>query len=90
MTAWKKFTGLAALAAVIAAGDLALTTMPAAAWIACDRRGDCWHVRDRFDYPRGVGITVHPDNWRWGRRDRFRWREHDGRGYWRNGAWVAF
>jgi hypothetical protein len=32
----------------------------------------------------------HPDNWRWGAGERFRWREHEGRGYWLGGRWTEF
>jgi hypothetical protein len=83
-----KFAALAALTTLVAGADIVATTSPASALIACNRRGDCWHVRDRFDYPRGAGITIHEDNWHWGRRERFRFREHEGRGFWRGGVWV--
>ncbi len=57
---------------------------------ACNRYGDCWHTTGRYDYRPAFGVTVHDDNWRWGHRDRYRWREHAGRGYWRSGVWVTF
>ncbi len=87
----KKFAYLALISLVGAAG-LAVSTAPASAYVACDRAGDCWHVQDRVRYPRSAGITIHPDDWRWGRRDRdrYRFREHDGRGYWRGGVWIQF
>ena len=40
--------------------------------------------------PPRAGIVVHDDNWRWRGRDHYRWREHEGRGYWRNGIWLNF
>ena len=44
---------------------------------------------------RGVHVTYHPDSWYWHRdwdHDHdYHWRgHHDGRGYWRNGVWIAF
>jgi hypothetical protein len=79
-----------ALGAVIGAGALAAFSAPASAYVVCNREGDCWHTRDRYNYNPSFGLTIHDDNWRWGDRDRYRWREHDGRGYWRNGAWIRF
>jgi len=80
----------AAIAALIGAGAMVAATSSADARVVCNRWGDCWHVRDNYAYPGGFGIVVHPDNWRWGHRDHYRWREHEGRGYWRNGVWVTF
>ncbi|HWC62340.1 MAG TPA: hypothetical protein VG501_01880, partial [Rhizomicrobium sp.] len=59
-------------------------------YVVCNRSGDCWHTRERYSYRPSFGLTIHEDNWRWGPRDRFRWREHRGRGYWRNGIWLSF
>lgn len=90
----KKLMLQGSAAAIIAAGALALGTMPASAYIVCnsDNPSDCWHVREHYNYDPSFGVTIHPDNWRWEDRDRdhYRWREHDGRGYWRNGLWVTF
>jgi hypothetical protein len=47
-------------------------------------------VKRAYSYPATAGIVVHPNHWRWGPREKFTWREHVGRGYWRNGVWVAF
>jgi len=77
-------------AALLGAAGLAVTATSASAYIVCNNRGDCWHVRDRYTYPAGFGIVVHDDNWRWHHRHHYRWREHEGRGYWRNGIWVTF
>ena len=74
--------------AIAAAGALTLTAGTASAEIVCNDDGDCWHVRHHIDYPTNLRIHVHPDAWRWGHRDHYRWREHAGRGYWRGGAWV--
>jgi hypothetical protein len=77
------------LGTICGAGVLAALAAPASAYVACNRGGDCWHATDRYDYKRGWGITVHDDNWKW-HGDRYRWREHEGRGYWRNGIWITF
>jgi len=81
-----------ALIAAVAAGTLAATATTASAYVACNRFGECWRVHDRYtNYPTGVGIIIHQDNWRWGRHDHYRWRhDRDGRGYYRNGAWFNF
>jgi hypothetical protein len=75
-----------------AACALALTATAASAEIVCNREGDCWHVKMRHEYHPEFGITIHPDNWRWEEREhhKYRWREHEGRGYWRNGVWIEF
>jgi len=77
-----------ALAAVAATAALTATAAPASAYIACNRWGDCWHTSYR-DFRPHWGIRIHDDGWRW-RGAHYRWREHDGRGYWRNGVWITF
>jgi hypothetical protein len=78
------------LATIIGAGALAATATTASAEIVCNREGDCWHVREHYDYQPSFGLVVHDDNWRWRDADHFRWREHDGRGYWKGGVWLSF
>ena len=40
------------------------------------------------DYPAGVGIVFHGDNWH-GRH--YHWRhDNPGHGYYRNGVWIGF
>ena len=85
----KKLLLQSAFAALIGAGALAATATSASAYIACNRAGDCWHTHDRYRYPSGFGIVVHRDNWHW-RGHHYRWHEHEGRGYWRNGLWITF
>jgi hypothetical protein len=77
-------------AILVAAGTLTLTAGAASAAIVCNDDGDCWHVRGRPTYGPELRLSIHPDNWRWarGERARYRWREHRGHGYWRNGAWI--
>ena len=78
-------------AALLGLSAMAMTTNSASAAIACNAEGYCWHVRHHtYVYRPEYGVVVHPDNWRWSRTEHYRWREHRGRGYWRNGAWVKF
>jgi hypothetical protein len=78
------------VAALMAAGGLALTTASASAAIACNGEGECWHTHRDYTYRPEFGVVVHPNGWRWGATDHYTWREHTGRGYWHNGAWVTF
>jgi hypothetical protein len=77
-------------AVVAGAGALAATAGSASAYVVCNRHGDCWHTTDRYTYRPAWGLRVHDDNWRWRHRGHYRWREHEGRGYWRSGVWVTF
>lgn len=81
-----KFGAAAALGMTI----LGFAASTASAAIVCNRAGECWHVRGRFAPRAEWGLVVHPNHWRWGPREHFVWREHRGRGYWRNGVWVTF
>ena len=75
--------------AAIGAGLLATSAMSASAAIVCSGNV-CWHTHEVHTYPPNAGIVVHDDNWHWGPREKFVFREHEGRGYWRNGLWVTF
>jgi hypothetical protein len=35
-------------------------------------------------------VIIHPDDWYWGAREHYAWREHEGRGYRRGDLWVEF
>jgi len=78
--------------ATILGATCALTLMPstASAEIACNREGDCWHVRETHHFHPEHGVVIHPDDWRWAEHEhnRYRWHEHEGRGYWREGRWI--
>jgi hypothetical protein len=77
--------------ALVAVAGAFLVTSAASADVACNGFGDCWHVRQHFDYPAGVGVVIHPDAWATTHRD-YHWR-HDrfDRGYYdRGGVWIAF
>jgi hypothetical protein len=85
----KILTKLAIAAA--AAGGLSLAASAASADVVCNSENVCWHVhRHHYNYDPSWNVVVHPDNWRWGPSDHYSWREHEGRGYWRNGVWVRF
>ena len=58
--------------------------------IVCNAAGYCWHSLERYDYPQGAQVEVHPYDWRWNNGDRYVWREHTGRGYWRGSDWEQF
>lgn len=71
-------------------GAVSLISTAASAAIVCNGEGECWHARAEYQFRPEFGLVVHPDNWKWREGEKFRWREHEGRGYWRGGAWVAF
>ena len=75
--------------AAIGAGLLAVSAMSASAAIVCQGRV-CWHTNEAYDYPHRAGIVVHEDDWHWGPRERFVFKEHEGRGYWHGGRWVTW
>lgn len=85
----KKASKLAA-AAALGLSVVTMSATAASAAVACNGAGQCWHVHQRYNYRPEYGVVVHPDNWRWGAHDHYVWREHTGRGYWRDGHWVRF
>ena len=71
--------------AAIGGVALALSAATASADVACS--GDvCWHVKERYTYPAESRVIVHEDSWKPGPAIRF--REHEGRGYWKGETWV--
>jgi hypothetical protein len=85
----KNFVKLPAAAALSTAA-VVLTSTAASAAIACNAEGECWHVHRNYVYHPEFGVVIHPDGWKWGPGEKFVWREHVGRGYWKNGVWVRF
>ena len=71
--------------AAIGAAVLALSAMSASAEVACSGNV-CWHVKERYAYPPESRVIIHEDSWKAGPSIRF--REHEGRGYWRGESWV--
>jgi hypothetical protein len=81
--------GKTLIGAALGGGVLAFSGMSASAAIVCN--GDvCWHVPSSYEYPGDARVIVHPDTWRWGPRDHYSWREHEGRGYWRGEKWIEW
>ena len=76
---------LGALSATMLAGS----AVTASAAVVC-RGNVCWHTHERYTYPHDSGVTVHEDNWRWGPDEKYTFREHEGRGYWRDEKWETF
>lgn len=70
--------------------SLVVVATSASAEIVCNREGDCWHVKEHAWIRPEHGLVIHSDNWKWEEREheKFRWREHEGRGYWREGRWI--
>jgi hypothetical protein len=42
----------------------------------------CWHPVERYDYPTGANVVVHPYDWQANNGLNYGSREHTGRGYW--------
>jgi len=84
-----RMTGKAAAGAILGAGFLAASAMSASAAIVCSGQV-CWHTHEAYDYPRDAGVVVHEDAWHWGPHERFVFREHEGRGYWRGHRWTTW
>jgi hypothetical protein len=84
---WLKTGIVASLAAL---GIVSVTATTASAWVACNRFGECWHVKARWTYPVEAGIVFHRDGWRFNHPG-WRWvGDREDRGYWRHGVWVTF
>jgi hypothetical protein len=77
------------LGIAMGAGVLALSAASASATIVCSGNV-CWHTTETYEYPTESRVIVHPDTWRWGPSERFSWREHTGRGYWRDDRWIEW
>jgi hypothetical protein len=74
-----------------AIGVLALTATGASAAVVCNDEGDCWKTKERYTYPPEVNLNIYDDDWTWGDRPNYRWRDAGpGRGYWRGGVWIGF
>jgi hypothetical protein len=94
MTGLKSTLVKGALIAAVAAGTLAVTASSASAYVACNRFGECWRVKERYTtYPADLRVRFHDDAWR-DRHQTGRWhwqadRDND-HGYWSHGEWHAF
>ena len=84
--------GLTALLAMAATPQRIVSTSPVVTEIlygvgAFDR---VVAVTEYCTYPPEAKVIIHDDNWRWGPSERFVFREHEGRGYWRGDRWVTW
>ena len=76
-------------AAAIGTVMVVTSTFSASAAIVC-QGNTCWHTHEAYDFPHEAGVVVHEDNWHAGPHEKFNFREHEGRGYWRGDKWVAW
>ncbi|MET4067043.1 hypothetical protein ABID58_001826 [Bradyrhizobium sp. S3.2.6] len=76
-------------AAAVGSGVLMMSTFTASAAIVCQGH-TCWHTQEAYEFPHEASVVVHEDNWKWGPREKFAFREHEGRGYWHGRKWVAW
>ena len=73
--------------AVIGAGILAFSAVSASAGIACVGLV-CWHTQSTYEYPSESRVVVHDNDWKWGPSEKYSFREHEGRGYWKGDSWT--
>ena len=71
----------------IGAGILAFSAVSASAGIACVGLV-CWHTQSTYEYPSESRVVVHEDSWKWGPSEKYSFREHEGRGYWKGDTWT--
>ena len=77
------------LASAVAPGLFALSTASASAAIVCSGNV-CWHTTERYEYPPESRVVVHEDTWKPAAEPRVTFREHTGRGYWRDDKWIEW
>jgi hypothetical protein len=75
--------------ATAGAAFLALSAISASAAIVCSGNV-CWHTHESYSYPPDAKVVVHEDDWKWGPSEKFEFREHEGRGYWRGDSWTTW
>jgi hypothetical protein len=84
-----KFVSKVAAAAAAGAGFLAASAVSASAAVVCSGNV-CWHTHETYTYPPESKVIVHEDNWKSEPTEKYTFREHEGRGYWRNDKWVTW
>ena len=80
------------LGLLVLGGSIGLTTAASAA-VVCNDEGDCWKVKEKYEYKPEARVKIYDDNWKWRDedKDRYRWRDSGpGRGYYRGGVWIGF
>ncbi|MBV9556996.1 MAG: hypothetical protein JO254_07935 [Pseudolabrys sp.] len=70
-----------------AAALLQATTVSAA--IVCTGNV-CWHAKEKYAYPAESKVIVREDSWKPEPSAKIEFREHEGRGYWRDSTWVTW
>src|SRR4029078_4027387 len=71
-------------------GVLAMTAAGASAAVVCNDEGDCWKVKDKYDYPPDARLHIYGDDWKW-EGDKYLWRDpRAGPGSGRGGVWMGF
>jgi hypothetical protein len=75
------------LAAAAGAVVLTVSAVSASAGIACVGPV-CWHTKSTYEYPKESRVVVHEDSWKWGPSEKYSFREHEGRGYWKGDSWT--
>jgi hypothetical protein len=78
--------GKSLLAATVGVAVLAGSSLTASAYVACTGLV-CWHATERYEYPTTARVVIHDDGWKWKRHEHYRWREHEGRGFWHGSRW---
>jgi hypothetical protein len=78
-----------ALAIAATAGLLAASAVTASAAVVCSGNV-CWHTTERYEYPVDSRVVVHEDSWKPAPEAKITFREHPGRGYWREDKWVEW
>jgi hypothetical protein len=84
-----RVVGKALTTAAAGAAFLAMSALSASAAIVCSGNV-CWHAREAYSYPPEARVIVHDDGWRSGPREKFVFREHEGRGYWHGDTWTSW
>lgn len=80
-------------AAILAVSAFALSAGSASAAVVCNEDGDCWKVKEKYEYKPEFKVRVYDDDWKWKdtEKDRYRWRDSGkGPGYYRGGVWIGF
>jgi hypothetical protein len=78
----------ALLGAAVCGSIFAFSAVSASAAVVCNEDDVCWHAKERYTYPPEARITIHEDTWKAGPKVKF--REREGRGYWKGDSWTEF
>jgi hypothetical protein len=84
-----RLLGKTLASAALGAGLLAGSAISASAAVVCSGNV-CWHTHETYTYPPDSKVIIHEDNWRAGPEDKYVFREHEGRGYWRGEKWTEW